>query len=194
MESNAVINKISERTNVLPYVTQNELILLHLTAFYEKGDHFAMFKNVVVDKVLSLRIIDWFVTNFAKQNGTKYDFTNERGAISRFNVYGSYKLKLKTYSKEKFDPFGRGTTMIMKNVETTLGQLNFFKWAIENNIIQYILDNQQEILQDMNARGSTSRRVKKNDGCKTRKKREELSISAMKHIKKEHVEILISFN
>ena len=82
-------------------------------------------------------------------------------------------------------------------METTIGQLNFFKWAIENKIIDYIENHYNAILTDMNLRNSTSKRktgdlsVVKNQ---TRKKREELSIYASKNIKKEEVEIVVTFN
>ena len=33
-------------------------------------------------------------------------------------------------------------------LETTLGQLNFFKWGIENMILEYILDNYEEYIID----------------------------------------------
>jgi len=52
----------------------------------------------------------------------------------------------------------------------------------------------------MNNRNSTSKRkesideTKHNDKSKTRKKREELSISACKCIKKESVKIVVKFN
>ena len=48
----------------------------------------------------------------------------------------------------------------------------------------------------MNNRNSTSRKkeVVGVDNTKTRKKREELSISASKSIKKEDVDIVVSFN
>ena len=91
-------------------------------------------------------------------------------------------------------------------METTIGQLNFFKWAIENNIIDYIHDHYEEIEQDMNNRNSISKRKKKDgdndeiilsnngDNTKTRKKREELSVSAVKCIKKENIKIVVSFS
>jgi hypothetical protein len=82
-------------------------------------------------------------------------------------------------------------------METTIGQLNFFKWAIESKIIDYIQHQYQEIENDMNARNSTSKRlatIEKDDNGKTRKKREELSISACKCIKKEDVKIIVKFN
>jgi hypothetical protein len=81
-------------------------------------------------------------------------------------------------------------------IETTIGQLNFFKWALENNIIEYIEKNYAKIETDMNTRNSTSRRktIEIKETSTTRKKREELSISATKSIKKEMVEISLSFN
>ena len=87
-------------------------------------------------------------------------------------------------------------------METTIGQLNFFKWAIENNIIDFIETNYQTIENDMNHRNSNSKKKQspenlatvENDNSKTRKKREELSISACKCIKKEDVKIIVKFN
>jgi hypothetical protein len=82
-------------------------------------------------------------------------------------------------------------------IETTIGQLNFSR-AIETRIIEYIEEN-YEIETDMNTCNSTSKRkydnntVYVNNSGKTRKKREELSISACKCIKKENVNIKISF-
>jgi hypothetical protein len=110
-----------------------------------------------------------------------------------------YKLKLKAYSKKRFDPFCRWDRISIpyKNgtfIETTIGQLNFFKWALENRIIDHIDENYDEIEADMNSRNSTSKKKELVDNSKTRKKREELSISATKSIKKETVEIVVQFN
>ena len=80
-------------------------------------------------------------------------------------------------------------------METTIGQLNFFKWAIENKVIQYIENNYITIENDMNSRNSTSKKLGFNvDNTKTRKKREELSVSAVKCIKKEKVKIVVKFD
>jgi hypothetical protein len=171
---------------------------------------------------ISLRIVDWFVTNFAKKYYTVYDLHTQRGTVQdkiRFKVYNDYKLKLKAYSKRKFDPFCRWERISIpyddeKYIETTIGQLNFFKWAIENNIIEYIEQNYEDIERDMNSRNTTSKRRSptnsSTDGesddsidnhtdstinnTKTRKKREELSVSACKCIKKETVKIIVKFN
>jgi hypothetical protein len=108
-------------------------------------------------------------------------------------------LKLKAYSKRNFDPFCRWDRVTIPcgsnaSIETTIGQLNFFKWAIENKIVEYIDENYIIIENDMNQRNSTSKkRSITDDECKTRKKREELSVSAVKCIKKENVKIIIKF-
>jgi hypothetical protein len=112
---------------------------------------------------ISLRIVDWFVTNYAKKYFTVYDVTTSTGDITRFKVYNEYKLKLKAYSKQRFDSFCRWERIMVplddeNNIETTLGQLNFFKWAIENQILDYIRENYVDIERDMNTRNSTSRR------------------------------------
>lgn len=80
-------------------------------------------------------------------------------------------------------------------IQTTIGQLNFFKWAIENDVIKYIENNYTTIENDMNNRNSTSKKNKESyTNNKTRKKREELSVSAVKSIKKEEVEIVVKFD
>ena len=103
------------------------------------------------------------------------------------------------YSKKRFDPFCRWERIQIPYhnntfIETTIGQLNFFKWALENGVIDFIEENYETIEKDMNARNSTSRKkVTPIENTKTRKKREELSISASKSIKKEQVDICVSF-
>jgi len=180
------------------YTSQDQLLLHNLLEFYNNDDHLnQMLKIITGDSIISLRIVDWFSTNYAKKYFTIYEV---EGHKSRFNVYIDYKLKLKAYSKKRFDPFCRWERICIpyknnKSIETTIGQLNFFKWAIENKVLQFILENHKDIENDMNGRNSTSKR-KANpsvDNQKTRKKREELSISAAKSIKKEDVEISITF-
>jgi hypothetical protein len=187
--------------------TQNDLLMKNLMDFYNKSDNLnKMMKIINGESKISLRIVDWFVTNFAKKYYTVYEMASTDNEITRFKVYNDYKLKLKAYSKRRFDPFCRWERITVpydneKYMETTIGQLNFFKWAIENNIIHYIESNYSDIENDMNQRNSTSKRKSspdnlstENDNTKTRKKREELSISACKCIKKEDVKIIVKFN
>ena len=183
--------------SIVNYTTQNELLLNKLMDFYNDENNLSRMLKIITGESLSLRIIDWFVTNYAKKNYTLF-LINENNR--RFKVYYDYKLKLKAYSKERFDPFCRWERIVIpyKNgtsIETTIGQLNFFKWAIENQVINYIEENYDTIEKDMNNRNSTSKRKETvTDNTKTRKKREELSVSATKSIKKEEVEIVINFH
>ena len=193
------------------YTTQNDLLLNNLIEFYKHDNNLDnMLKIITGESKISLRIVDWFATNYAKKYYTLYDIElpdkktensdqTSAKAVKRFKVYNDYKLKLKAYSKQRFDPFCRWERISIpyKNgtfIETTIGQLNFFKWALENKIIKFIEENYDEIEQDMNSRNSTSKRKELVDNSKTRKKREELSISASKSIKKEKVEITVQFN
>ena len=194
--------------------TQNELLMNNLMEFYKtntglKNDNFMkMMKIVNGESEISLRIIDWFVTNYAKKNFIIYNLPSRdhiNNNLTRFKVYNDYKLKLKAYSKKNFDPFCRWERVTipyehMKYIETTIGQLNFFKWAIENKIVEYIEANYVAIENDMNLHNSTSKKrvtlehIQDNKNVKTRKKREELSISAVKCVRKEHVKITVVFS
>jgi hypothetical protein len=226
-------NNINDIVGGSGYTTQNALLLTNLLKFYEQnGNLDVMLQIINGHSKISLRIIDWFATNYAKKYFTVYAINNEYSKGSRrFKVYVDYKLKLKAYSKKRFDPFCRWDriTIPYKNgtfIQTTIGQLNFFKWAIENDIVQYIEQHYGTIEDDMNARNSTSKRSSSNSSTssslssisstsscgedldsianevkneikseknKTRKKREELSISAIKSIKTENVEVVVSF-
>jgi len=175
------------------YTTQNSLLLTNLLKFYNKNDNIDKILPIINgESLISLRLVDWFVTNFSKKN-----YTIIRNANKRFKVYTDYKLKLKAYSKKRFDPFCRWERITIPyksdiSIQTTIGQLNFFRWLLENNIIDYIKEHLELINQDMNKRNSTSKNKLKNKN-KTRKKREELSVLASKSIKKEQVKIIVEF-
>jgi len=194
--------------------TQNGLLMKNLMEFYDERANLKKMMSIINgESKISLRIVDWFVTNFAKKYYTVYDLFTQRGTNQdtlRFKVYNDYKLKLKAYSKRNFDPFCRWERISIpyddeKYMETTIGQLNFFKWAIENKIVDFIESNYSAVENDMNGRNSTSKRrspsdmdtpdtTMQSDNTKTRKKREELSVSACKCIKKETVKIIVKFN
>jgi len=180
------------------YTTQNSLLLQKLIKFYQENDYLDIILPIINGEgKMSLRLIDWFVTNYAKKNFIVYNIKGKK-STRRFKVYVDYKLKLKAYSKKRFDPFCRWERITIpyddnNYIQTTIGQLNFFKWVLENEILKYLEENFETIEKDMNRRNSTSKRKEKSNK-KTRKKREELSISASKSIKKEQVEIIVTFN
>ena len=175
------------------YITQNSLLLDNLMKFYKKNNNLEKILPIINgESTTSLRLIDWFVTNYAKKYFTVYKKGKER-----FKVYIDYKLKLKAYSKKRFDPFCRWDRINIpyKNdtyIQTTIGQLNFFRWALENDIIKYVEEKMDDIKEDQEKRNSTIKNKKTKKI--SRKRREELSVCASKSIKKEKVEIVVKFN
>ena len=207
------------------YNTQNDLLLSRLLIFYNKDNNLDKMLNIINGKSkISLRIVDWFATNYSKKNYTVYEI-ERKDNIERFKVYNDYKLNLKAYSKKRFDPFCRWERITIPysnntHIQTTLGQLNFFKWALENEVIRFIEDNYEIIDDDMNQRNSCSKLKNSsisstsstdsnassssyssnysnnstNYNNKTRKKREELSQNASRSMKKETIDTVIAFN
>jgi len=175
--------------------TREDLLMLSLSKFYKKKDNIdTLLKLLNLNSDISLRSIDWTVTNFAKKNNIMYNINGKT-----FIMYLDYKSQLKAYSKKLFDPFCRRDRILFqynetdktKNITTTIGQLNFFRWAIQNNILSYIEDNINLIEKDMN--NSIKKKlqtIQKNDN----KKRHELSISATRTVTKHDVKIRIQFN
>lgn len=184
--------------------SQNLLVMNNLIEFYQKDNNLENMLNIITsdaDSRISLRIIDWFATNYAKKWYTLYNIKMKNGSVRRFKVYNEYKLKLKGYKKRRFDPFCRWNRIKYPYkdnsfIDTTIGQMNFFKWVMEHDIIDYISEHYDEIERDMNNRNSTAKRktaAPAQGRGKTRKKREELSKSATSAIRKEEFIQTITF-
>ena len=139
-----------------------ESLLLHsLYSYYqEKGNIDKMLPIVTGNDTVSLRVLDWFVTNYAKKFDISY-FLRHNNDNVKFNVYQDYKNKLKSYNKRFFDPFCRQNKKNLTNkiafkcnddkyIVTTIGQLNFFRWAIRNKVTDYVQQNLELINKHMN--------------------------------------------
>ena len=88
--------------------TQNSLLLTNLIDYYNKNGNLEKILNIINgESQISLRLIDWFATNYSKKYFTVYMLKRGDGEEYRFKVYIDYKLKLKAYSKKRFDPFCR---------------------------------------------------------------------------------------
>lgn len=130
---------------------KQELIVMSLQGFYTgRKDIKEIMELLDGTSIISLRLIDWFVTNYAKRHTTGYLLNGQE-----FMVYMSYKSQLKAYSKKLFDPFCRRERIMfsLPGVEpfvTTVGKLNFFRWAIEKNIIEYLKQNREVVEKEMN--------------------------------------------
>lgn len=169
--------------------TQEQWVLHRLERFYAIDDRIGKLRDVLDGKTnISLRILDWFVTNYAKKNNISYVTSTGKHVI----VYLSYKSHLKAYSKKMFDPFCRWERIDFHGISTTVGQLNFFAWVMEDGILEYLEEHREEIHADMETRmGGSTKESKTSSG--TRKKRHELSHSATKSLKKHDVPMRVSF-
>ena len=184
----------------LQYTNQNDLLLKNFREYYSDQENMDKMISIINGQsAISLRIVDWFTTNYSKKYWTVYNI-EKNGETVRFKVFDDYKLKLKAYSKKRFDPFCRWDRVTFpygenKYIQTTVGQLNFFKWAIEHKVIDYINNHYKEIDNDMNLRNSLGNKKRHDTESEKHsdKKRTELSLSAVKTIKKEDVEIQIVF-
>ena len=112
--------------------SQEQWVLYRLEKFYSNPDNLERVKSILNGTSnLSLRLIDWFVTNYAKKYNVAYMTKNQKHVI----VYLSYKSHLKAYSKKMFDPFCRWKRIQFRGLDTTVGQLNFFEWAVQDEVL-----------------------------------------------------------
>ena len=138
--------------------------------------------------------------NIYKTNENIHSFTEkDNQLVCNVNVFQSYKSQLRAYSKKRFDPFCRRNRIHYnchgEILDTTIGQLNFFKWAISNLIIDYIKLHKDNIEMDMNKslkemkiNGSLMKKEGK------RKQRQELSLSATRGLSRNNVSVRLDFD
>ena len=167
---------MSSDSNTL--LSKEEVLLDSLHEFYKNKNNIEKILPIVTGtSEISLRVLDYFVTNYAKYNDVKFRKKNN----VTYNVYQDYKNKLKSYNKRFFDPFCRinkknSTNKIAfkydndKYIVTTIGQLNFFRWAIRNKIIDYVVEDHSNINKEMNKMNSTKKKYKLTNSLKTPKK------------------------
>jgi hypothetical protein len=152
--------------------TQQQWLLNTLLEFYQNTDYLETLKQMINreytvknQKKLSIRMVNWFVTNYAKQYFTVYEApTQEEGKQGRrFFVWTNYKSTEDSYSKQLFDPYCRKERILIpykeeQRIETTIAQMHFFKWAILNGVLEYIAKHYDDIEKDMSKRLNNSRK------------------------------------
>ena len=154
--------------------SKKELLMESLIQFYAIKKYLDRIKDIISGNdtknkyKISLRICDWFVTNYSKKYNISYPIVlNNKN--KNFIVYLDYKSQLKAYSKKQFDPFCR-----------------------RERISFMYHENYDVIENDMN--NSLRNLYKKKDGETNRRKRTELSISATKTVNKHDVSITVQFD
>ena len=202
-----------------------------LKIFYSNEENLNIIMSILNgESRISLRIIDWFVTNYSKKNNISYIVSSNNKLIENIQdandthyhecvVYLNYKSQLKGYQKKYFDPFCRNSRIKFYYSDndddffyTTVGQLNFFRWAITECILQYIEKNIDDIEKDMNGcyraiygvdgRRRSSASPITDDSINTdsastsssRRRRHELSACATKTMSKSNVKIVMNFD
>ena len=124
-------------------MSKSDLLLSSINEFYKDSYNAGIFSSIIHKGEISLRTLEWFITNYSKQRNVTYKMNDGK----LFTVHCAYKSSLEGYSKKLFDPFCRAKKIDYvipatgKTVTTTIAQLNLIKWVIKNNIIEYIKDN-----------------------------------------------------
>jgi hypothetical protein len=124
---------------------KNDLLLKSLLTFYKKSSNMKTLHSYVSKtSPISLRIFDFLCTKYIKNRNVIY-YNEKNGKKVPFNLNVAYKAQLKAYSKLQFDPFKRHERIEIQcglaengKLKTTVGQLNFFRFAIENGLIGWI--------------------------------------------------------
>lgn len=171
--------------------TREQWVLQRLETFYSThSEALQMLKDVLEGKsAVSLRVLDWFITNYAKQHNTSYVTKDGRHII----VYLVYKSRLKAYSKTMFDPFCRGDRISFHGLSTTICQLNCFAWAYEDEVFHYLMEHLEDVHADMDAR-MIGKKGSEEHNVTARRRRHELSNSATKSMKRHDVRVVVRFD
>ncbi len=197
------ISKSDEEIDVI-FTAKETYYYKMIKKFFKKTDkdNIDMMLDVINGKSkISLRLLDWFVTRYAKKYKTSYNIND---GYDRFNVHISYKAQLKSYKKRYFDPFRRRKKFYYvynKNdsdskLYTTIGQLNFFRWAIINGVIDYVKNSYDTIIEAMIQSNKKDKLRKQNNTNKKQSKatikKNKVTVRVVKKVKDNT--IVLSFN
>jgi len=202
-----ILQPVNLNADIRKIPCRRELLIRSLQRFYtERTDMKSVVDLLQGDGDISLRVMDWFVTNYAKKHNIAYSLNGQE-----FSVYLNYKSQLKAFSKKLFDPFCRRERIEFQCENspafvTTVGQLNFFRWALEKNIFAYIREHHQDILRDEKAsrtpnttQSSTATTTtvttqSSTESTTRRRRRTEKVPNTAKCMHKHETEITLSFN
>lgn len=221
IDSMSEISEINENVDNYPTIdklnlTSKEKIYYNMANKYFLSLDPARIKLMVdiinSNSKISLRLLDWFVTKYSQKYNIRCGNTEFGKAVSNINMISvniSYKAQLKSYRKRYFDPFKRNNKYkfqyhfksIDKKIVVNIGQLNFFKWAFSNGIIDYVLTNFDTLAKAMSAANYIAKirkeAKKKNEVKQTEEmvvKKNGVSIRAKKQRMDNEIKLVLSFN
>jgi hypothetical protein len=196
--------------------SKEELLKVKLIDFYKEPENLNILLPIILQQTtISLRSLDWFVTNYCKKYNINY-LLNKNGESKMYFPFKSYKSQLKAYSKKFCDPFCRrervvfdyrNNTIVNFNANlklghkdyiiTTIGQLNFFRFAIQDSIIKYAMEHISDIENDMNStlKNRESEKTKTTESFVkvSNIKRKELSVPGNKSVHITRISATIKF-
>lgn len=148
----------STRTQVGPffaYIPMPERqihALENILPFYTTDMLRSMLPFISQSGPIPLRDLEWLCTNLARERTL---------IINGVDVFGDYTAKRRGNRKRNFEPYCKRVRWAFEIDGhvwyTSLGQLNFMKWALETGIIEYAIRNREEIVRH---RDETKRRVR----------------------------------
>lgn len=149
---------------------KDEVLLTSVLEWYNSDvSRVNQFTDVVKHKNgLSLRIIDWLITNFSKKVSVSIETRGLPG-----DLYRDYHKNLSAHNKKNFDPFARRQRICIvilgrEKRFSTIGQLNFFRWFLQKNLCEFLLENKSIVEKHMREyeKMSKNRSAKKFIQCK----------------------------
>jgi hypothetical protein len=131
--------------------------------------------EIVGDHRLSLRTLDWLVTNFAKRTALRIQGP-DGGSVY---VHDAYRAGLAAFRRRHFDPFCRAQRRTHdgrrvseyatlhssggKALQTCISQLNFMEWAHRHGVLAYAMEHEDAIVADMNRVAASQRKRRRDD-------------------------------
>lgn len=154
-----------------PFSRKDEVLLSSvLRWFNQEQSRVQTFSDIIHHKNgLSLRIIDWLITNFTKS----FSVAVESEGLPR-NLRKDYHKNLSAHNKKNFDPFARRRRIHIvlfgkeKRV-STIGQLNFFRWFLSKDLVGFLLENKLVIEKHMKDSENKQGRIAKRKATDTSK-------------------------
>lgn len=98
---------------------------------------------------ISLRLLDWTCTNYVRVHPLDINGTS---------LHMAYQAQLSLFGKRMFDPFRRMYKMSAWGIDTSVGQLNFIKWALEIGLIRWLTNNSETVRRDIQSVSCERRR------------------------------------
>ena len=133
-------------------------IPIEVTKYFNLSKFMLILPIILCEDIMTMSAINYTVTNYTK-DFSSYIIKDDKVLY----IHKSYKRKLNNDGKDLFDPFCRETKFPYyydddKYVVTTVGQLNFYQWALEIGLLDYIRENFDDIILHMKRKAKKAKK------------------------------------